>query len=64
MSDIIPRKEEPIDGKEIMTTMAKVKLQWIINKHKKDPSYDYTHEILFAKFKLEKASGKKVNLRI
>jgi hypothetical protein len=69
VSNLVPRKEtidgkKPIDGNEITLTMAKLKLQWLINRHKANPDRDYRHEILFAKFKLERVSGKKVKMRI
>jgi hypothetical protein len=44
-------------------TMAKLNLQWWINKDKNDPDMDYSQRIQFARFKLERISGQKVKLR-
>lgn len=44
-------------------TMAKLNLQWLINKHKNSDE-DYSHRIQFARFNLERISGQKVKLNI
>jgi len=51
------------ESHQINLTMAKLNLQWWINKKKTDPKTDYSCRIQFARFKLESVSGQKVKLR-
>ena len=48
--------------KEYDLTLLKCNLQWLINKQKNDSEKDYMEEIIFAKLKLEDASGHKVKI--
>ena len=45
-------------------TYAKINLQWIMNKAKVNTDVEYFDRIQFAKFKLERACGKKVKINI
>ena len=54
---------EEADNSEIRLTMAKLNLQWWINKNKNEPDVDYSQRVHFARFELERATGQKVKLR-
>lgn len=51
-----------LETEKIRLTMAKLQLQWMINKQKSDPDLDYSARINFARFNLENVSGKKVKI--
>lgn len=44
-------------------TLANISLKWWINKQKNDSDLDYTARVQFARFELERISGKKVKLK-
>lgn len=65
MTDLIKSKGKISDetSSDIRSKMAKLDLQWWINKAKADPKVNHSVRVHFMKHRLERATGQQVKLK-